>query len=88
MTIVLDPDQPLPGWTQLEGGTTAFMAPELLVPRKYGFTASVPTQKSDIYAFGLVINQVRDQDRGIYCVLTSFRSSQVRFISRAFAWGK
>ena len=64
MTMVFDPKQPLPGWVQLEGGTVAFMAPELLVPVKYGFTDSVPTQKSDIYAFGLVIYQACNQDRG------------------------
>ena len=39
-----------------------FMAPELLIPREFDFTESVPTQKSDIYAFGSVIYQVRDRD--------------------------
>ena len=84
MTMVLDPNQPLLDWAQLEGGTTMFMAPELLVPSMFGFTESVPTQKSDIYSFGLVVYQVRDQDRGIYGVLTSFRSSWVRSPSVAF----
>ena len=88
MTMILDPQQPLSCSAQLEGGTTAFMAPELLVPNKYDFTESVPAQKSDIYAFGLVIYQVRDQDRGICGMLTSFRSLRVRFHSVAFAWGK
>ena len=71
MTIVLNPKQPLSCCGQLEGGTTTFMASELLVPGKYGFTEPVPTQKSDIYAFGLVIYQVRDQDRGyLSCAYT------------------
>ena len=64
MTMVLDPKQSLSCSAQLEGGTTAFMSPELLVPSKFNSTDSVPTQKSDIYAFGLVVYQVRTQDRG------------------------
>ena len=39
-----------------------FMAPELMVPGR--FAESVPTQMSDIYAFGLVIFQVRNQECG------------------------
>ena len=71
MTIVLDPKHPWSCSAQLEGGTTAFMAPEQLVPSKYGLKESVPTQKSDIYAFGLVIYQVRNQDRGyLSCAYT------------------
>ena len=67
-----------------------YMAPELLVPSKFGFTESIPTQKSDIYAFGLVIYQARKQARDICSVLTSFRSSRVlvRSQSVAFAWWK
>ena len=71
MTMVLDPKQPLSCSAQLEGGTMVFMAPELLIPREFGFTESLPTQKSDIYAFGSVIYQVRDQDRGyLSCAYT------------------
>ena len=71
MTMVLDPKQPLSCSAQLEGGTTKFMAPELLVPSKYGSTDSAPTQKSDVYAFGLVIYHVRNQDRGyLSCAYT------------------
>ena len=62
MTMVLDPSHRLSRSAKLEGGTTMFMAPELLVPSKFGFMDSVPTQKSDIYAFGLVIYQVCNQD--------------------------
>ena len=63
MTIVLDPDHPMSCSAQLEGGTTMFMPPELLVPSKFGFNDSVPTPQADVYAFGLVIYQVCDQDR-------------------------
>ena len=42
----------------LEGGTLAFMAPELLAPSKFGLKNAIPTQEGDVYAFGLVILQV------------------------------
>ena len=64
MTMVLNPNQPMSCSAQLEGGTTMYMAPELLVPGKFGYTESVPTPEGDIYAFGLVIYQVCEQDRG------------------------
>ena len=64
MTMVLDPSQPMSCSAQLEGGTTMFMSPELLVPGRFGFVKSVPTPEADIYAFGLVIYQVCEQDRG------------------------
>ena len=57
--MVFDPYQPMSDDTQLEGGTTRFMAPELLVPSKFGMMDSLPTRESDIYAFGCVIFQVR-----------------------------
>jgi len=40
-----------------------FMSPELMVPSNFGFKDSIPTPEADIYAFGLVIFQVREQDR-------------------------
>jgi len=64
MTMVLDPGQPISCSAQLEGGTAMFMSPELLVPSKFGFAESIPTPEADIYAFGLVIYQVCEQDRG------------------------
>jgi serine/threonine protein kinase len=63
MTVVLDPGQPMSCSAQLEGGTLSFMSPELLVPSKFGMKVSVPTPEGDIYAFGLVIFQVCEQDR-------------------------
>jgi hypothetical protein len=62
MTMVLDPNQPMPCSAQLEGGTMMFMSPELLVPSKFGRSYSVPTPETDTYAFGLVIFQVRKCD--------------------------
>jgi len=41
-----------------------FMAPELLVPERFGKKYSVPTPQADVYAFGLVIFQVGEQYRG------------------------
>ena len=57
-TMVLDPHNPMLSSFNLEGGTLAFMAPELLAPSRYGLKNSVPTKEGDIYAFGLVILQV------------------------------
>jgi len=63
MTMVNDPDRPTSCSAQLEGGTTTFMSPELLVPSKFGMDNSLPTPEADVYAFGLVILQVCEQ----YC---------------------
>jgi len=57
-TMVLDPHNPMLSSFNLEGGTLAFMAPELLAPSRYGLKNSVPTKEGDIYAFGLVVLQV------------------------------
>ena len=40
------------------GGTLLYMAPELLVPKKFGGTDSRPKKPADIYAFGMVILEV------------------------------
>ena len=63
-TMVLDPDQPMSCSMQLEGGTMMFMSPEFLEPSKFGITEPIPTPEIDIFAFGLVIYQVCDHDRG------------------------
>ena len=63
MTTVLDPGQPLSCSARLEGGTMAFLSPELWMPSKFGMNDPVPRPESDIYAFGLVIFQVCGQDR-------------------------
>jgi len=79
MTTVFDLSQPMSCSAQLEGGTMVFMSPELMLPSKFGCKDSVPTPWADIYAFGLVIFQVCEQDRGcpsftyIFQVLTGKR---------------
>ena len=59
MKMVLDPGQ-----LGFGGDRTIFMSPELLLPWKYGFTESTLTPEADIYAFGSVIYQVCEHDRG------------------------
>ena len=83
MTMVLDPQQPMSCSAQLEGGTLAFMPPELLVPTEFDITNPVPTPEADVYAFGLVILQVRLKPMGVYCWLTLSRSLQVNSHSLA-----
>ena len=58
MTMVFDPHSQMSSSFALEGGTLMFIAPELLVPAKYGLENAVPTKEGDIYAFSLVILQV------------------------------
>lgn len=41
------------------GGTVRWMAPELLMPEEYGLTHSKSSKESDVYAFGMVIYEVR-----------------------------
>ena len=44
--------------TTTAGGTSMFMAPELLCPGKFNKASSRPTQPADIYAFGMVTYEV------------------------------
>lgn len=57
-TTVLDIDQHISCSAHLEGGTTMFLAPELLAPQMFGNETSIHTQGTDIYAFAFVIFQV------------------------------
>ena len=63
ITTALDPGQKLSCSAQMEGGTMAFMAPELLVPKEFQKEDAIPTPQADIYAFGSVIFQVCEQNR-------------------------
>ena len=58
MTMVLDPDLPMPFSAESGGGTTQFMSPEISFPSKFGRKDSASTPEADIYAFGLAILQV------------------------------
>jgi serine/threonine protein kinase len=64
MTMVLDPKKPMSCSATLEGGTTTFMPPEILMPSVYGLENGIPTQEGDIYALGLVVFQVREEHGG------------------------
>ncbi|KAF9781364.1 kinase-like domain-containing protein [Thelephora terrestris] len=60
MTVVDDPSLGMEAEeTEVDGGTTPFMAPERLVPSRFGldFRGS-PTKEADIYAMAMVIYQV------------------------------
>ena len=41
-----------------EQGTVHFMAPELLLPVKFGLEKGVPSKEADIYALGMTVYQV------------------------------
>jgi len=66
ITAVLDPNQNLSCSAQVLGGTITFMSPELLVPEMYDLRTPKVTPQADIYAFGMVIYQVRQ--RGCRCL--------------------
>lgn len=59
MTIVHDPSLDMESSKSDAGrGTTAFMAPELLVPSQFGLEKSTPTAEADIYAMAIAVYQV------------------------------
>ena len=58
-TMALDSCDSMPTHMVVEGGTFPFKAPELLVPGVYGLKDARPTREADIFAFGLVVLQVR-----------------------------
>ena len=41
-----------------ERGTPSFMAPELLLPTKFGLEKMAPSKEADVYAFGVTMYQV------------------------------
>ena len=41
-----------------ERGTPSFMAPELLLPTKFGLEKTRPSKEADVYAFGMTMYQV------------------------------
>lgn len=69
MTVVLDPVAPMSSSAQLDGGTTMFMSPELLMPSKFSVENPIPTTQSDVYAFGLVVYQVCEGSRGFLLLM-------------------
>ena len=87
ISTILDPDQILSCSAQIEGGTMMFMAPELLVPKEFQKEGAIPTPQADIYAFGMVIFQVCEQDHIYRPLLTFCRSFLVKSHSVVPNWG-
>ncbi|KAF9643032.1 kinase-like protein [Thelephora ganbajun] len=56
--ITLIPDQSTFISRCIEGGTVAWMSPELLEPQNFGLTEIRPTRESDYYALGMVIYEI------------------------------
>ena len=74
MTIVYDPGLGMEAANcEIGGGTTPFMAPELLLPSKFGLYKCIPSKEADIYAIGMVIYQVRVAQRPALAYVDSFR---------------
>jgi len=86
IAAVLDPKQKLSCSAQVSGGTITFMSPELLVPEMYGMKGPKASPQADIYAFGMVIYQVYQQNCRVSAILiyTSPRSLRVKFHSLRF----
>ena len=84
MMIAPDFRPPMAPHVEFGGSTVVFMSPELLVPSKFGLTKLAPTPEADIYAFGLVIHQVCDHDRGYPPFTQISRSSRVNSHSLVF----
>ena len=59
MTIVYNDAGGSGRTSALGAGTTSFMAPELLSPPTFGKTKYQASKEADVYAFGMVILQVR-----------------------------
>ena len=60
MSIVYDPSLGMDSSKSVVGGgTTPFMAPELLVPSRFGLDKCLPSKEADIYAMAMVVYQVR-----------------------------
>lgn len=58
MTVIYDDVSGLESTSTQGGGTTPFMAPELLCPSMFGKTKCQVSKEADVYAFGMVILQV------------------------------
>ena len=60
MAIVHDPGLEMESSKSVvTSGTAPFMAPELLVPSRFGLEKCAPTKGADIYAMAMAIYQVR-----------------------------
>ena len=48
----------IPESVSMEQSTTPYIAPELLLPSKYGLEKGVPSKEADVYALGVTVYQV------------------------------
>ena len=64
VTIMHDPNLGMESSkSTVNGGSTPFMAPELLVPSRFGLDKCTSSKEADIYAMAMVIYQVPDPTR-------------------------
>jgi serine/threonine protein kinase len=66
MTAAIDPNTSVAETSATSGGTTRWMAPELLSPERFGLSCMELTMASDIYALGMVILEVRHLALAMY----------------------
>lgn len=55
----LSMSEPLQAYSQSGVGSARWRAPELLHPEAWGMSNALPTFASDVFAFGMVIYEVR-----------------------------
>jgi len=56
---ILSISEPLQAYSQSGVGSARWRAPELLHPEAWGMLSALPTFASDVFAFGMVIYEVR-----------------------------
>ena len=70
IAMAFDSVQPMSCSIQLGGGTMTFISPEILTPSRFDKQGLAPTLEADIYAFGMVIFQVCEQELGCSHIFT------------------
>ncbi|KAF9791125.1 kinase-like domain-containing protein [Thelephora terrestris] len=55
LTVISDPENPLPSSSYAPGGTARWMSPECIFPQNFGVKTSRPSKPSDCYSLGMVI---------------------------------
>jgi hypothetical protein len=72
----------------LQGGTKGFMSPELLVPKKFGFSNSILTPQADISRLEWLSPRFVDRAVGVNYPLRLPRSSPANFLSKGYGTRK
>jgi serine/threonine protein kinase len=73
MTAATDPNASVAETSATSGGTTRWMAPELLAPERFALSCMELTRASDIYALGMVILEVSHIALAMYKGLIIFQ---------------